>query len=945
MLLPGLFRLELSRRAAEGTDMVLVDRSAEHELLSGLVARAAEGLSGTLVLRGEPGAGKTALLDDMAATARSRGMRTARLAGVEPETQLGYAALHRFLLLFPDQMERLPGPQRSALHSTFGLVAGPPADRFLVALGVLTLLADVASEAPLVCLVDDVQWLDPESAVVLGFVARRLYAEQVVLLFAVREGAASSALAGLPELAIGGLAERDAAELLASLTKGWLSPAVGARLVTETGGNPLALVELARELSPAQLAGTVALPDPLPAGSSLEQVFSRRIGRLPDDTRLLMAVAAAGPTSSPELLWRAARQLGIDPDAAAAADVSDLVTFGPEMAFRHPLVRSAIYHGTPLSQRRLIHRALAAVGHDSLQADRMAWHLAMAAAGPDDDVAARLEQAAEGVRERGGYAAAASFLSLAAERSADKGLRTGRLLAAADAELTAGAPDQARARLDQLSAGPATTLQAGLAARLSGQLSLATGQLTDAPAQLLAAARTLMPIDAALGRRTLLHALEAANFAGRGAVNEMRAVSAEILPGEYATAPAASIADRLLAGFLHWFAGEHRQAAPLLRSAIVELHDEGIDEQERLTWLQAGCFAASELLDDQERTALAADFARLARRRGALTALPLALTFVGEADARAGRFEQADAAHAEGRAISAATGNPGIPGQASPPDLLLLVWRGRDSQARAAAAAITAEMTDRGIGSGVSYVHTWLAVLEVGLGNYREALGHAQDAYREDSLATGCFALPELVEAAARCGELGPARQAVTRLAARAQAGGAPWGLGLLARSRALLAGDDEAEDLYQQAIAFLGRTQAQTDLARAHLVYGEWLRRQRRRRDARDQLRIAHDMLAGLGAEAFAKRAWIELNATGGQPRKRSVETTGALTPQEAQIARLVSGGLTNRDIAAQLFLSPATVEYHLHNIYRKLGVTSRTQLAATVIVDGTSAAGPVIA
>jgi DNA-binding CsgD family transcriptional regulator len=378
MLLPGPFRASCPGTRLKGSrTWVLVDRSAERELLSGLTARAAEGLSGALVLRGEPGVGKTALLDDLAATTTARGMRTARLAGVEPETQLGYAGLHRLLLLFPDHIERLPDPQRSALRSTFGLVAGPPADRFLVALGVLTLLADVASEAPLVCLADDVQWLDPESAVVLGFAARRLFAEQVVLLFAIRDGAApSSALAGLPELGIGGLAERDAAELLTSLTNGRLNPVVGARLVTETAGNPLALVELVRELSPAQLAGAVALPDPLPAGSSLERVSSRRISRLPADTRLLMAVAAAGPTGPPDLLRRAARQLGIDPDAAASAEASDLVAFAPEIVFWHPLVRSVIYHGTPLSQRRLIHRALAAASHDSMQPDRVAWHLA-----------------------------------------------------------------------------------------------------------------------------------------------------------------------------------------------------------------------------------------------------------------------------------------------------------------------------------------------------------------------------------------------------------------------------------------------------------------------------------------------------------------------------------------------------------------------------------------
>ncbi len=399
-----------TRRVVKSIDVVLVGRLTEREALGGLLARAAEGYSGALVLRGEPGVGKTALLDETLAAAVAAGMQTARLTGVEPETQLGYAGLHRFLLPFAGQLERLPVPQRDALRSTFGLVAGPPADRFLVALAVLTLLADVASTVPLVCVVDDVQWLDPESAMVLGFVARRLYAERVVLLFAVREPAGEvPTLAGLPELVFGGLDDHAAVELLASLAPGRLSPAVGARIVAETGGNPLALVEVAKELSAAQLAGSEVLPEPLPIGGSLERAFGRRVGRLPPEARLLLAVAAAEPGASRTVLWRAAGHLGIDPDAAAAADLGGLATIGPQVEFRHPLIRPVAYHAVPLRQRRLIHQALAA-GNEQ-QPDRVAWHLGMAARGPDEAVAARLEQAAGRARDRGGYAATVTFLS------------------------------------------------------------------------------------------------------------------------------------------------------------------------------------------------------------------------------------------------------------------------------------------------------------------------------------------------------------------------------------------------------------------------------------------------------------------------------------------------------------------------------------------------------
>ena len=478
-------------------DVALVGRPAEREALGGLLARAAEGYSGALVLRGQAGAGKTALLDETVAAAVASGLRTARLTGVEAETQLGYAGLHRFLLPFADHLERLPDPQRDALRSTFGLVDGPPADRFLVALAVLTLLAEVASQVPLVCVVDDVQWLDLESVVVLGFVARRLYAERVVLLFAVREPAGElPALAGVPELVIGGLDDQAAMELLASLASGRLSPAVAARIVAETGGLALALVEVARELSPAQLAGAEVLPEPLPAGGSLEQAFGRRVRRLPAETRLLLAVAAAEPTASEALLWRAAGELGIDPDAAASADLGGLAEIGSQVEFRHPLVRSVVYHGTPLQQRRLIHQALAAAG-DGEEPDRVAWHLAMAAVGPDEAVAARLEQAAGRARERGGYAATVTFLSRAAELSADEGPRAVRLLAAAEAALIAGQPIRAGALLEEATPKLGDPLARAQARRLQGTIRLALGRADEASSILLEAARALAPAECA----------------------------------------------------------------------------------------------------------------------------------------------------------------------------------------------------------------------------------------------------------------------------------------------------------------------------------------------------------------------------------------------------------------------------------------------------------------
>jgi DNA-binding CsgD family transcriptional regulator len=919
----------------ESVDVVLVGRSAEREVLGGLLARAADGYSGAVVLRGEAGVGKTALLAETLAVAAADGMQTARLTGVEAETQLGYAGLHRFLLPFAGQLEQLPVPQRDALRSTFGLAAGPPADRFLVALGVLTLLAEAASAAPLVCVVDDVQWLDPESVVVLGFVARRLYAERVVLLFAVREPTDQlSALVGLPELAVGGLDDDAALELLASLAPGRVSPAVAARIITGTGGNPLALAELARELSPAQLAGAELLPEPLPAGGSLEQTFGRRVSRLPAETRLLLAVAAAEPTASQALVWRAAKHLHIDPDGAASADLGGLAAIDSHVEFRHPLARSAVYYATPLRQRRLIHKALAAASDES-EPDRVAWHLGMAAAGQDEAVAARLEQAAGRARDRGGYAATVTFLSRAAELSAAGEQRARRLLAAAEAALIAGQPVRAGALVEAATPLLGDPLARAQARRLQGTIRFALGQAGEAPAILLEAAQALAPFDVRGARQSLLEAFDAALFVGWSA---SRAVLAEIaraardIPA--AGGSEASAVGLLLDGFAVRAAAGYPAAVPLLRRAIAMLRADDLSPAEGLRGLRLGCVAADDLFDDRAQHELAIRWVQLARDQGALTALPVALNNLGAFEVRAGRFDAARACFAERLEISAATGNPGVVGTAGMAEVYELAWRGRETDARRVAATVTREATDGGRSAQSIWVQYCLAVLELGLGNYQAALQCVLGVLFDDA-PFSALALHDLVEAAARCGETGMAEAALGRLAERALAAGTPLALGLLARSRALLAADADAEPLYDQAIGHLEQCRAAPQLGRAHLVYGEWLRRQRRRRDARGRLRTAHEMFTAMGAEAFAERARIELLATGERARQRTAQTETELTPQEAQIARLVSEGESNRDIAAQLFLSPSTVDYHLRKVFRKTGVASRTQLARTMAAD----------
>jgi DNA-binding CsgD family transcriptional regulator len=912
----------------------LVNRAHETAALNALLEKVRMGMSGALVLRGEAGIGKTALLDSAISSAND--FQVVRALGIESEMELGFAGLHQLVVPFISRLERLPAPQRHALASAFGLVAGGPPDRFQVGLATLTLLAAAAADVPLLCVIDDTQWLDLESADVLGFVARRLYADRIALLFAVREPVERRvSLAGLPELHIGGLTGDDARTLVASVATGPVDGQVSQRIIAETQGNPLAILELTAELTPRQLSSTLLLPNPLPIGSRLQQRFIRQLKGVPAATQTLLLLAAAEPSGDAVILWRAAKALGLDRQAVAPAEANRLLVVGPHIAFRHPLIRSAIYYSAPAAERRRIHEVLAAATDPTIDPDRHAWHRAAAAVEPDEEVAAELAQCGQRAQRRGGYSSAASLLSRAAELTPDPGIRAQRLLAAAEGALMAGAPDRAQALLDEAIPELKDPLRRAVARSLDGGVRLALGQGGQTPSILLEAARSMRPFDIRLARQTLLGALEGAVYihpATTGPVLREIASEAMALPRPRQT-PARPV-DFLLDGYAALITTGYPSGAPLLRQAIRSMTNGELDATDGLRWLGLVSLAAQSLFDDAAVYTVAIRWVRLAREHAALTILPIALAYLGGAELAAGRLKECEALSEQSLEISGATGNPGMLGAAARGNAYLLAWRGNEAEARGRAAAHLAYALERGQTGLVHFARYALLVLELGLGRYQAALENALPIFEDDPPAAGSWVLPNLVEAAARSGHECVAREALDRLCERAKASGTSLALGFLARSRALLAGDAEAELLHQESIDHLGRSSAKPELGRSHLLFGEWLRRQGRRRDARDQLRTAYDMLASMGVEAFSERARVELLATGEHARKRTVETQDELTPQERHIARLVRDGARNQEIAAQLFISPSTVQYHLVKVFRKLGVTSRTQLAR-VLVD----------
>jgi DNA-binding CsgD family transcriptional regulator len=900
----------------------LLGRERERAVVDRLLDTARDGHGAVLVVHGDPGVGKTAMLDY--AVESGDDLRVIRAAGVEGEMELDYAALQQLCSPVIDLIERLPDPQRGALGVAFGLGDGPAPSPFLVGLAVLGLLSEAAEQQPLLCVVDDAQWLDGASARALAFVARRLLAERVALMFAIRD--AGGDLARLPELRLEPLGHRDARALLESVLAARLDESVLERIVTETGGNPLALLELPRGLSPGQLAGGFGLPAALPLSTGIEQSFTRRLLPLPRDAQRLLLLAAAEPVGDPALLRRAAERLGIPEGAAEAAEASGLLKLDGAVTFRHPLARSAVYRAAHPNDRREAHRALAEAADQSVDLDRRAWHRAQATSAPDEEVAFELERSAARAQARGGFAAAAAFLDWSATLTPDPVRRAKRMLVAAQTKVRAAALDDALALLSATDLDALDELDRARVELLRAQIDFVSTRGSDAPRTLLDAAQRIAPLSRSLGCETYLEAMSAALFAGRlaapGASAYDVAVAAKAAPRS--TGP--DDVGMLLDAVASFFTDGYEAALPIWRRALSVFDAGSIPVNEQLRWKWLGTLVSVHVWDDARWHAISNAHVRIARQAGALGELPIALGQRAYAHLFAGELVAAASLIGEIQAATDATGSHLAPYA----PVALAAFRGREAEAAALIDRSRPDVVVRGEGLGLSVLDWAESVLYNGLGRYEEAQAAAfRVGEHPHDLGTSNWAAVELIESVVRTGTPALAADARSLLAERVSASGTDWAIGMLARSDALLADDEGAEALYVEAIDRLGRSRIAADLARAHLVYGEWLRRQRRRVDAREQLRTAHDLFSDFGMEAFAERARAELAATGEHARKRTVDTLSQLTPQETQISRLVAQGNTNREIAAQLFISPSTVEYHLRKVFRKLGVKSRTQLA----------------
>jgi DNA-binding CsgD family transcriptional regulator len=900
-------------------------RSGECHELDAALGAVMGGESAVLVIRGEPGIGKSALL--RYAAQRAGDFRVARVAGIESELEMPFAALHQLCSPMLAHLESLPEPQAHALMVAFGMTSGNAPDRFLLGLAALGLLAEAARPGPLVCLVDDAQWLDEASRQVLGVVSRRLQAESVFLVLAVRETSDERLFPGLPELTLRGLEEGDALAFVAASVAGPLDPSVVGRLVAETGGNPLALLELLKGTSEAELAGGFAVPPGSTLAGPLKDHYMNVVRTLPEPTQRLMLLAAADPTGDATLLWRAAQLLRLGHEAAQEAHDRQLLEIGSSVRFRHPLVRSAAYAAGSAQDRRSVHLALAEVTDSETDPDRRVWHLAAGASGADEDIASALEGVADRAQARAGLSAAAAFLRRAVELTPEPGRRTERALSAAHASLHAGTFDVALGLLAEAHANAVDGFQRARVEELRGEVARAASSGSQAPLLLVEAARSLEPLDAAHAIGTYLEAWGAALVAGGLAAPGGGLVEVSVAARSSLAAVSRSRGQPshlLLEGLTKMVLDGEGAATAALRQAVTAfLRDEPSTDQ----WLHWGVLATNAALalwDFDSWDAVSARLVALARESGALATLAGALNVQRVAAVWLGDVERASSLGLEERIVKEVTGTQ----RASYGDLFIVAYQGVPDRASSLIATSVQEATSRGEGLGAQIGDRATAILNIGLGRYAEALTAAQHAAKENLGPFTAQALPDLVEAAARCGETELADQALTRLRAATAVDGSDWAAGLAARCGALLRRGHAAENDYAEAVERLGNTRLRLEVARTRLLYGEWLRREGRRVDARDQLHAAYETFAHLGAEAFADRARRELLATGEKVRRRQVDTVNDLTAQEDHIARLARDGRTNPEIAAELFISARTVEWHLRKVFAKLGVTSRRGL-----------------
>jgi DNA-binding CsgD family transcriptional regulator len=908
-------------------------RRSECASIDRLLDLARLGQSGTLIVRGAAGIGKSALLDY--AVRAGRGFRVIRGSGVESEMELAYAGLHLLSGPIADGVGQLPPPQRAALSTAFGLSAGPPPERFLVVLASLSLLSYAARDRPLLCVVDDVHWFDAESTHVLAFVARRLQADAVALLLAKRPVPEPDDFAGLPDLRLDGLSAADAREVLKSVTRVALDAAVEDRIVAETAGNPLALLELPRGLTPAELAGGFGVPTDQGLSGRIEERFERQIQALPDETQRLLLVASAEPIGDPALIWAAAGRLGISPGAATPAIDAGLVAFDTHVRFRHPLVRSAIYQSGPPEERRRIHAALADATDAELDPDRKAWHRVAATAVPDEAVAMDLERSASRAQARGGPAAAAAFLARATSLTVEPRRRSVRALRAAFAKQEAGAPEAAVELLAIATAGPLDELERARAHLLRAQVALVNRRSCTSPLLLQAAGR-LGSLDPVLARTTYLDALFAILAQGHladrtsrlDAIEAARAAQSLGVPEDGGDVPGL-----FLDGFVTLVLDSFTNAAPKLHRAMEEFRASDPDTQLCVAWV-ASYVAA--LLWDSEWDAQCSLWVDQARRAGAVSTLPLALSWSSTARVFAGDLASAESLLDEMENISLAINNGENP--ISPYGrVAIAAWRGHEAETVRLSAEGAVDARARGEGLFLMFGEWATALVCNALGRYEDALRAARRASKDphEGNMVSIWGLVELIEAATRTGNPHLAADALHRVVEHTSASRSDWAFGIAAYSRALLSTGTEAEDLYRKGNDLLRRGGVAVYLARGHLLFGEWLRREGRRLEAREQLGAAHQLCSEIGLEGFAARARRELAATGARARKRTVEKIVQLTAQESQIAHLAGDGLSNPEIAARLFISPRTVEYHLGKVFSKLAITSRGQLSRALADD----------